>query len=121
MDAMHNLFLGLIKEHFHNIIGIVWVKTAEGAVISVEIPDPLNDFMDAEQKSLATLRKMLQLPLNDAIEASPEAVKKKLMRFHHHPLAFACEILDVNDEKVFLDKQARALHSKATCCNDLLC
>ena len=92
---MHNFFLGLIKEHFHNIIGIGWAKTAEGAVVFVEFPDPLNDFTDAEQKSLATLRKMLQRPLNNTIEASPEAVKKKLMRFHHHPLAFACEILDV--------------------------
>ena len=121
VDAMHNIFLGLIKEHFHNIIGIGRAKTAEGAVVFVEFPDPPNDFTDAERKSLATLRKMLQRPLNDAIEASPEAVKKKLMRFHHRPLAFACEILDVDDEKVFLDEQARALHSKATCCDDLLC
>jgi len=64
---------------------------------------------------------MLQRPLNDAIEASPEAVKKKLIRFHHHSLAFACEMLDVDDEKVFLDEEARALYSKATCADDLLC
>jgi len=121
VDAMHNLFLGLIKEHFHNIIGIGRAKTTEGAVVFVEFPDPPSDFTDAELKSLVSLRKMLQQPLNDAIEASPEAVKKKLMRFHHRPLAFACEMLDVDDEKVFLDDQACALHSKATCSNDLLC
>jgi hypothetical protein len=121
VDAMHNLFLGLIREHFHNIIGIGRAKTAEGTVVFVEFPDPPSDFTDAERKSLAALRKMLQRPLNDAIEASPEAVKKKLMRFHHRPLAFACEMLDVDDEKVFLDEEARALHSKATCSDDLLC
>jgi hypothetical protein len=121
VDAMHNLFLGLIREHFHNIIGIGRAKVAEGTVVFVEFPDPPGDFTDAERKSLAALRKMLQRPLNDAIEASPEAVKKKLMRFHHRPLAFACEMLDVDDEKVFLDEEARALHSKATCSDDLLC
>ena len=97
------------------------MKVAEGTVVFVEFPDPPGDFTDAERKSLAALRKMLQRPLNDAIEASLEAVKKKLMRFHHRPLAFACEMLDVDDKKVFLDEEARVLHSKATCSDDLLC
>ena len=119
VDAMHNFFLGLIKEHFHNIIGIGRPKTQEGAVIPVEFPAPSTGFTEAEHKSLASLRKILQQPLNANIAKDSEAVQKKLMRFHHRSLAFACDILDVDEEKMYLN-EGHALHSKATCCEDLL-
>jgi len=30
-------------------------------------------------------------------------------------------MLEVDEEKMFLDEEVRALHSKATCSDDLLC
>ncbi|KDR76670.1 hypothetical protein GALMADRAFT_139571 [Galerina marginata CBS 339.88] len=120
VDAMHNLFLGLIKEHFHGIIGIGQAKTEEGAVIPVEFPSPPSDFTEAEAKSLALLRKFLQQPLNDAIRTSPEDVHKKLMRAHQRSLAFACESLGVDEEKAFMNDVGHPIHSKKTCCDDLL-
>lgn len=119
VDAMHNLFLGLIQEHFRNIIGIGRPKTQEGEVFPVAFPTAPADFTEAEQDSLDSLRKILQRPLNGDIEKDPGAVQKKLMRFHLRSLAFVCEVLDVDDEKMYLN-EGRALHSKATCCEDLV-
>ena len=60
VDAMHNLFLGLVKEHFRNIIGIGQSKTDEGAVLFIEVMEPPCDFTDPERKLLVNLRKILQ-------------------------------------------------------------
>jgi hypothetical protein len=120
VDAMHNLFLGLIKEHFRNVIGIGRSKTDEGAVMFIEFLEPPHDFTDAEHKSLGKLRRLLQKPLNDKIQSSPESVKKTLVRLHHRALAFACDELEVDEEKSFMSNEGKALCSKDSCATNIL-
>ena len=120
VDAMHNLFLGLIKEHFRNVIGIGRSKTDEGAVIFVEFPEPPHDFTDPEHKSLEKLRRLLQKPLNDKIQSLPESVKKTLVRLHHRALAFACDELEVDEGKSFMSNEGKALYSKDACATNIL-
>jgi hypothetical protein len=39
IDAMHNLFLGLIKEHFENILGIQVEKEVKDTVLAILFSD----------------------------------------------------------------------------------
>jgi len=117
---MHNLFLGLVKEHFRNVIGIGRSKTDEGAVMFIEFSEPPPDFTEPEHKSLGKLRRVLQKPLNDKIQSSPESVKKTLTRLHHRALAFACDELEVDEEKSFMSDEGKALYSKDVCATNIL-
>ena len=117
---MHNLFLGLVKEHFRNVIGIGRSKTDEGAVMFIKFSEPPPDFTEPEHKSLGKLRRALQKPLNDKIQTSPESVKKTLARLHHRALAFACDELEVDEEKPFMSDEGKALYSKDVCAMNIL-
>jgi hypothetical protein len=63
VDCMHNLFLGLVQEHFE-ILGIRLNQPDDTMpVIDVNIPLPTNlELNDKERKSMEKLIKILQLP-----------------------------------------------------------
>jgi hypothetical protein len=71
IDAMHNLFLGLINEHFQNILGIRLDKDKEPSVSSIDV-----DFTDlrwesrteAEKKDGKKLLRWLRMPLNTILD-----------------------------------------------------
>jgi hypothetical protein len=67
IDAMHNLFLGLINEHFQNILGIRLDKVKEqtGPTINVHFTDPRWDTLtEDEKKDAKRLVSWLRMPLN---------------------------------------------------------
>ena len=64
---MHNLFLGLINEHFQNILGIRLDKDKEpsGSTININFTDPRWEIQkEAEKKDGKKLLRWLRMPLN---------------------------------------------------------
>jgi hypothetical protein len=59
VDAMHNLFLGLIKEHLEGVLGIQDEKEQEQQVLVVNLSDGWKEFSWKEQQSVNRLRKWL--------------------------------------------------------------
>jgi Transposase family tnp2 len=66
IDAMHNLFLGLISEHFQNILGIRLDKDKEviGPAINVRFTDPRWGIQKEDKKNGEKLLRWLRMPLN---------------------------------------------------------
>jgi hypothetical protein len=90
VDAMHNLFLGLIKEHFDGILGIRLSKAEEVPALEVEFSTLWKEFTPQEQKSVSKLKKLLQKPLAAELDENGRQMEKKFMRFHSRALEFAC-------------------------------
>ena len=70
IDAMHNLFLGLINKHFQNILGIHLNNNKEdsGPIIDVCFTNPEWDILTkAEKKDSQRLLAWLKLPLNQQL------------------------------------------------------
>ena len=70
IDAMHNLFLGLINQHFQNILGIRLDKDKEPSrlAINVYFTDPRWDTQtEVEKKDSKRLLGWLRMPLNSEI------------------------------------------------------
>ena len=68
---MHNLFLGLINEHFQNILGIFLNNNKEESspVINVHFTDlGWNTLTKAEKKDSQRLLAWLRLPLNQQLQ-----------------------------------------------------
>jgi len=74
VDAMHNLFLGLIKEHFHNIIGIGRAKTMEGAVVFANQQATLRMLLDKWYAMMVRCSNMSVAEEDDniAIKSAPQ-------------------------------------------------
>ena len=55
IDAMHNLFLGLINKHFQNILGICLNNNKEesGPIIDVCFTDPKWDILTKAEKNIS--------------------------------------------------------------------
>jgi len=93
VDAMHNLFLGLIKEHFTSILGIGSGRILEDPVFSVTFSVIPEQFTDKEKKSVETLKKWLQAPATKVFSHKRELAIKKLKTCHIKALRFACDEL----------------------------
>lgn len=96
VDAMHNLFLGLIKEHFDGIIGIRLEKdSADQKVLEVRFSDAWHTFSDNEQKSTKKLVRWLQSPLCASLATDSGRLewKKRFHSLHERVLSFACSEL----------------------------
>jgi len=88
---MHNLFLGLIKEHFLGILGIHLQKPAgKDVVINITLSNNWHALTQNEQKTLQKLKKRLEAPMNDELQLDRASVHKKFMRCHERSLAFVC-------------------------------
>lgn len=90
VDAMHNLFLGLIKEHFDGILGVRLPKTQEAPVVEVNFSVLWKEFTPKEQKSVCKLMKYLQAPMKTELAENRKLVTNRFMRCHERALAFAC-------------------------------
>jgi len=106
VDPMHNLFLGLIKEHFQHIRGYVprtrtdkWKKKVKSNVIKPRegldleiVPDDTNPAPSSpqEQKSVKALVKLLRQPLSFDRYNAPEFEKKvnAWSKFHRASLVY---------------------------------
>jgi hypothetical protein len=87
---MHNLFLGLIKEHLEGILGIRLEKTVEAPVVDINFPSLWQQFTPNEQKSVSRLKKYLEAPMKAELLGNRQQVTNKFMRCHERALAFAC-------------------------------
>src|ERR1700678_2558176 len=90
VDAMHNLFLGLIKAHF---IGILWIalpQKQKDPVFSVVFSDPPTHLTENEKKSVEKLKKWLVAPTAMVFSHQRELAIQKLKRLHARALRFAC-------------------------------
>jgi hypothetical protein len=70
VDAMHNLFLGLVKEHFNGILGVCLNKDEPEVVLDIKLSDSWTFFSHKEQKSVKQLKKWLEAPLDYAEQAN---------------------------------------------------
>ncbi len=119
VDAMHNLFLGLIQEHFE-ILGMK-LEHPEGEAIALEINIQAHQFQHLttnEQKSMKHLIKLLQSPLTVALKSQyeREAITNKVINHHLPTLHLACSLLNVpmlpmqgNKTKLYKADYAKAL------------
>ena len=93
VDSMHNLFLGLIKEHFSGILGIELARETEERALTVRLSDAPGDFNLPERKSVEKLRRWLEAPAAKVFSSDRGQALKKLKTLHLRALRFACEQL----------------------------
>ncbi len=88
---MHNLFLGLIKEHFSGILGITPAPYRENAVISLTLGFLPPDLSENDVKGVEKLKRWLKAP--SALTFSPDRVKavEKLKGVNLRSLDFVCK------------------------------
>ena len=103
VDPMHNLFLGLIKEHFR-VLGMALPKLQPEAVTNISLPHPPDDFTKNEVTSINRLKNKLELPLCEAIKENREKVAKQLEGYHLKSLRFVseslcCSLLHISEPK----------------------
>ena len=95
VDAMHNLFLGLIKEHLTGILGIsLPSRKQEGPVISINFSEPPSNFTTKEKQSLRKIHRWLSAPMSLVSADDRNNAIKKLKGAHVKALEFACSELD---------------------------
>jgi hypothetical protein len=95
VDAMHNLFLGLIKEHFSSILGIgsLRLRIQEDHVLSIKILVAPTHFTENEKRSVGKIKKWLEAPASRVFSAERELAIKKLKTLHTKALHFVCDEL----------------------------
>lgn len=94
VDAMHNLFLGLVQEHF-DILGIQLNNTKSRTTPSIVINIPeksLNTLNEHERKSAIRLINILEAPIKKELKlpAGYEIYFKRLSALHRAPLELLC-------------------------------
>jgi Transposase family tnp2 len=94
IDAMHNLFLGLVHEHCSGLLGLGKRRVA-APVISITLPPVWPDLTTVEQKSVAKIHDKLEGPLCEKISQDREGVYTSLMARHLRALTFVAKTVGV--------------------------
>jgi hypothetical protein len=88
VDPMHNLFLGLLKTHFINVIGVDNRKKQGKKIISTIIQgSPGNPFPEAQRGNIIRAQKLLESDEDDGV------IKKKLKGISQKSLLFVAKCL----------------------------
>lgn len=91
IDAMHNLFLGLVQKHFEDIIGFKKKAQPLEAVISLgHISNRWETFTAKERKSVERLRNYLVQPMVDELKTERSKWVKRFNNCHKLALKFFC-------------------------------
>lgn len=90
VDAMHNLFLGLVKEHLEGILGVCLEKEDDERVLEIKLSNAWKDFLPRDQKGVERLKKWLEARLDRDEESH---WPKKLERNNLHAIEFVCNEL----------------------------
>ena len=95
VDSMHNLFLGLVQEHFE-ILGIRMDnrKGKETPALSINIStEAMNELDKKERKSMDKLIETLESPMNKELESQEgyDMYFKRLEKVHKRPLKLVFE------------------------------
>jgi len=91
VDSMHNLFLGLIKEHFTGILGIGLPAYHETAVITLVLGPLPSDLSQNDAKGVRKLKAWLEAPASITFSPIREKALKKLAGVNLNALRFVCE------------------------------
>ncbi|PPQ78874.1 hypothetical protein CVT24_012284 [Panaeolus cyanescens] len=106
VDAMHNLFLGLLHEHSNLLgIGIDRPRQVE-SVIDLSFAAPPT-FVVKDAKNLAKLQRYLQTSLLAAIREDSASVLKRLSDYRLQPLRFLVSALDLDPSRFVKGKDNR--------------
>ena len=76
VDAMHNLFLGLIKEHFTGILGIGLSKIQDKPAISLAFEASPPDMASQNKKGVEKLKRIIEAPVAIMLSNEHDGVKK---------------------------------------------
>ncbi len=115
VDAMHNLFLGLLKEHFE-ILGMkLEGEEDNNTVINISpliLAETFLHLSTAEQKSMNCLIRILEQPMNSALD-TPDGYtyyEKKLMGCHVSSLQLASEKLSATVSLNYENQRTYKIH-----------
>lgn len=96
VDAMHNLFLGLVHTHFEDVLGFKNKKTQPQAVVSLGyISNTWETFTAKERKSVECIRNWLEQPMADKLKTNRNDWVTKFNRRHRRALQFFCKELQI--------------------------
>lgn len=90
VDSMHNLFLGLIKEHFTGILGITPTSYREEAVIPLALGPVPQDISESDEKGIEKLKRWLEAPAAATFSSDRLKAVKKLKGANLRSLEFVC-------------------------------
>ena len=95
LDAMHNLFLGLINFHFCDLLGYrpSSSKKEDIIVLPITFSDDWKEFKETEQGSVEKILRYLQSPIATELEAEREIWHRRFTSCHNRALWFACKEL----------------------------
>jgi len=97
---MHNLFLGLLHEHFNKILGLPLPKDGEEAkpVLHLPLSEAWKNLGPNEQKSMRRLIRWLELPMCKALatEDGRQLWQKRLQQQHKAVLGLLFHELQVS-------------------------
>jgi len=100
VDPMHNLFLGLLHEHFNKILGLPLPKDGKEAkpVLHLPLSEAWKNLGPNEQKSMRRLIRWLELPMCKALatEDGRQMWQKRLQQQHKAVLGLLCHELQVS-------------------------
>ena len=121
VDPMHNLFLGLIKEHFTGILGISLSRqTQEKPAIIVSFSTLPSNLNPNDVSGVEKLRRWLEKPIASTFPDQASALKK-LQRVNLPALEFVCSEVHCNIPLLPLPTEPqRSRHKKAELAEALL-
>ena len=94
VDSMHNLFLGLLKEHFNNILGIGLREQQEKPVVTLLDDLDNHNLTGNDRKGVQQLRKLLQSPITTTLPSRAQAIKKLTSNVTSSALRLVCNLLE---------------------------
>lgn len=121
VDPMHNLFLGLIKEHFNGILGINISKPKhEKPAIVINLGTPPSNLNPNDVKGIEKLKLWLEKPTSSIFHDKCSALKK-LQRVNLPALEFICNEIHCSVPLLPLPTEPRrSRHTKAELAEALL-
>lgn len=90
VDSMHNLFLGLLKEHFTNILGIGLPLHREPPAFILLNPINEAELTGGDRKGVKKLKSLLEAPYSTTLLPREQGLKKFTLNVTSNALKFVC-------------------------------
>ncbi|KAJ2923601.1 hypothetical protein H1R20_g13494, partial [Candolleomyces eurysporus] len=104
VDAMHNLFLGLIQEHCKHILGLELASSPVEKVLTLPLDTTWESFPPKDRAAIRYLQATLESPLNGD-EDDREAMIKRFARRSATALLYICTSLGLNSQPATSNKR----------------
>jgi tnp2 family transposase/uncharacterized protein DUF4218 len=112
VDSMHNLFLGLVQEHFE-ILGIRMDNRGKATpALSIKISTEMSGLDEKERKSMDKLIETLESPMNSELESQDgyDMYLKSLGKLHKQPLKLVFESFNLKVNPNYTDVRKKNLN-----------